>query len=163
MRGGKGVNWTRPESIHLTLKFLGEIDPGRVEEISRVLEGAAKSHPRFIVSAGGVGGFPTLKAPRVVWVGIDGGPELKGLQTDIDGRLGDIGFERDGREFTPHLTLCRIKSMADSRALGGLASGLKAEKMLDFEAGSFILFESRLNPRGAVYTALKTFTLGGGA
>lgn len=161
MRGGKGVNWTRPESIHLTLKFLGEIDPLRVAEISAGLEGAAKSHPRFIVSAGGVGAFPNLKAPRVIWVGIDGGPELKGLHADIDGRLGDIGFERDGREFTPHLTLCRVKSMADSRALGGLASGLKVEKMLDFEAGSFILFESRLNPKGAVYTALKTFPLMG--
>ena len=162
LKGDTGVNWARPESIHLTLKFLGEIDPERVGGIAAELEGAGMSRPGFTVSAGGVGGFPNLKTPRVIWVGIEQSPELKGLHSDIDERLGNIGFEREERGFTPHLTLCRIKSMADSRALGRLASDIKAEKMLDFKADSFILFESRLGPKGAAHTAVRTFPLRGG-
>lgn len=158
---GRGYGWTDPMAVHITLKFLGEIDDSMIEDISRGMKDASKTVPPFTIKGAGAGGFPNLKNPRVIWFGIEENSSLSTLQAEVDKQLAVIGFPREDRPFRPHLTLCRVREGADGRALGDFVGRKAPEKVLDFRAESFILFESRLNPKGAVYTALRTFTLKG--
>jgi len=155
------ISWSRPENIHLTLKFLGEIDPVRVEDICGGLERAAEGISPFSLAAGGVGGFPGLKTPRVIWVGIKECTALAELQKNIDERLVELGFEKEDRPFHPHLTLCRIKSAPAGRIVGKAASELAHEANVVFKADSFVLFKSELSPKGAKYSVLKKVILKG--
>ncbi len=155
------ISWAKPENIHLTLKFLGEIDPERVEEIYGELEKSAEGISPFSLSAGGVGGFPGLKTPRVIWVGIKESEVLTQLQKNIDERLVELGFEKEDRPFHPHLTLCRIKSAPAGRNIGKAAAGLGHEANVVFKTDSFVLFKSELNPKGAKYSTLKRVDLKG--
>lgn len=160
-RGFHGASWVRPESIHLTLKFLGEIDDAKALKVSAELQKAAEGIGPFNLEVGGVGCFPNARAPKVVWAGIKESVELSKLQKKIDERLSSIGFEAEKRPFTPHLTLCRIKSAEEGRALGRLvteaASGEQAKAA--FTAGSFVFMKSVLKPSGAEHTAIKEFAL----
>lgn len=160
-RDWRGISWVRPETIHLTLKFLGEIDPGRVDEIANVLIEASSGIAAFAVEIEGVGGFPNLKSPRVVWVGVKENPALAKLQQNIDEGLKDLGFEKEDRPYRPHLTLCRVKSPKDGRELGRLVEEARPNIKMDFRADSFVLFESVLSPKGARHTPLKTISLAG--
>lgn len=160
-RGGRDVSWVKPESIHLTLKFLGDIEAARVDDISKALTEASAGVPPFTVTARGVGGFPNLKTPRVLWVGLEENAELARLAKNIDERLGDLGFERDDRPFHPHLTLARIKSPSEGRELGKKASELNIDINVDFKADFFVLFRSVLSPGGAEHTELKRLPLKG--
>lgn len=160
-RGFRGVSWTRPESIHLTLKFLGEIDDRKVGEATAALEGAAKGIGPFSLELEGVGSFPNARNPRVVWAGIKTSPELIVLQQAIEKNLQAIGFEAEERPFTPHLTLCRIKTPDDGRALGRLIAETKPQASMAFEVSSFAFMKSVLKPTGAIYTPIQEFALKG--
>lgn len=160
-RGPGGASWVRPDSIHLTLKFLGEVADNRIDEIGSALERAAEGAAPFSLAVEGVGGFPNPKYPRVVWAGIKESTELKKLQLQVEAAMVELGFEPDGRAFSPHLTLCRIKSAADSREMGRLLSEVKPELKAVFEVSSVVLFKSVLKPAGAEYTALKEIILKG--
>lgn len=153
------ISWSKPENIHLTLKFLGEIDPVRVEDIYEGLKKAAEGISPFSLAAGGVGGVPGLKTPRVIWVGIKESTALTELQKNIDERLEALGFEKEDRAFHPHLTLCRIKSASAGREIGKASLGLAHEANVVFKAESFVLFKSELSPKGAKYSALKRVVL----
>lgn len=157
----KDVSWVRPGSIHLTLKFLGDIETEEVEAVAGALSLAASGVKAFTVKAEGVGGFPNLKAPRVVWVGIRESAELIGLQRNIDERLFESGFEKDDRPFHPHLTLARVKTPVAGRELGRRAEESKIDINVDFMADYFVLFRSVLSPGGAEYSELKRFDLKG--
>lgn len=160
-RGFHGVNWVKPESIHLTLKFLGEIDDGKVRDAAASLERAAKGIGPFDLEIEGVGAFPNARNPRVVWVGIKANAELMKLQQAVEKCLQDIGFEEEERPFTPHLTLCRIKSPDDGRALGRLIAETKPQASKTFNVSSFAFMKSVLKPSGAVYTPIQEFALKG--
>lgn len=157
----KDVSWVRPGSIHLTLKFLGDIETEKVDTVAGALSMAASGVKAFTVKAAGVGGFPNLKSPRVVWVGIRESVELIGLQRNIDERLFESGFEKDDRPFHPHLTLARVKTPVAGRELGKRAEESKIDINVDFRADYFVLFRSVLSPKGAEYTELKRFDLKG--
>ena len=156
----KDISWVRPGSIHLTLKFLGDIDTDEVATVAEALSLASSGIKAFTLRARGVGAFPNVKAPRVVWVGIEDNGGLAGLQKKIDERLSERGFESDGRPFHPHLTLARIKTPAAGRELGKRIEGSIPNIDVDFRAGYFVLFRSVLKPGGAEYTELKRFDLG---
>jgi len=162
-RGFKAVSWVRPESIHLTLKFLGEIDEKKALAVETALESAAKGAGPFTLEAGGTGVFPNSRAPRVVWAGIRENGALLTLQKRIDEQLAAAGFEPDDRPFAPHLTLCRIKSAGDARAIGNLVteSGRKEQAKAAFTVNSFAFMKSVLKPQGAVHTVIKEFALRG--
>ena len=160
-RGFHGASWVRPESIHLTLKFLGEIDDAKVRDVAAGLEKAAEGFHPFSLEVGGVGAFPNARAPKVVWAGIKESAELTKLQKSVDERLSSIGFEAETRPFTPHLTLCRIKSAEDARAIGRLLSEAKPQAKAAFDVGSFVFMKSVLKPQGAVHTDIKEFALKG--
>ncbi len=152
------VRWVRPEAIHLTLKFFGDIPETAIADIAAVVEKAAAAEAPLTFSIGGTGVFPDQRRPRVLWLGMEGDvPRLLRFQKEIEGGLGIAGFPAEERPFRPHLTLARIKS---PRGLTGLERAL--EKGEGYAAGQFTasgigLIRSELTPRGAVYTKLKWF------
>jgi RNA 2',3'-cyclic 3'-phosphodiesterase len=156
------VRWVRPEAIHLTLKFFGDIPESAVVDIAAVVEKAVAGVAPFFLEIGGAGVFPDQRRPQVLWLGMNGDvPRLLGLQQVLEGELGKVGFPAEERPFRPHLTLARIKS---SRGLTGLERAL--EKGEGYAAGQFTasgiaLLRSELTPQGAVYTKLKWFPFTG--
>lgn len=141
------------------MKFLGETDPAKVDEISNALEAASKGIPPFGVKVSGLGAFPNMRNPRVLWVGIGENDALKRLAANIEEAITPLGFEREDRPFTPHLTLCRVKSPADGRDLGRTAAEADISIDKSFTASEFHLIKSILNPKGAEYTDIKTIRL----
>jgi len=156
------IGWVRPEGIHLTLKFFGDILPGDVGKIAAAVgEVAARQRPlRF--SLGGVGVFPDPRRPRVLWLGIDGDVTLLlRFQQAVEMALEGIGFLPEARPFRPHLTLARFRA---PRALTGLARALEMGgdgEVRWFVAAGIGLIRSELTPRGAIYTRLHDFPLAG--
>ena len=156
------VRWVRPEKIHLTLKFFGNIEEARIDSIIKAMEGPALKTSSFSLLVRGMGAFPHLKNPRVIWMGlVDPRGALVPFQREIESRLDEIGFEPEGRPFQPHLTLGRVNS---NRGRDGLVGAM--EKHLEEEFGEFavdrvILFKSELTPSGPIYTPLKEVKLEG--
>jgi 2'-5' RNA ligase len=152
------ISWIRPEAMHLTLRFLGDIEESQVEAITDVLQmGAAPIRP-FNLDARGVGGFPSPARARVLWVGLSGDEEgmntLLNLQAIIEEGVVAMGCVSEDRPFTPHLTLARIK---DGRASGPLRRLLMNEsdrRVGEFHAGSVSLIKSEPRPTGSLYTSL---------
>lgn len=162
---GREVKWVRPEGIHLTLKFLGNIDEGQVEPVGRVVsEAAATCGGPLRLAMKGLGAFPGVARPRVVWVGLTGDTaRLAALAQDLEKRLAPLGFAPEGRPFTPHLTLGRVKEFGAGRGRGRAGGKnplseavvkLAALELGGFEARELILYRSELRPGGAVYTRL---------
>lgn len=154
---GLRVQWVRPESIHLTLKFLGDIPEERVAEIRTALGGAVAGHARFAAEVEGLGVFPDLRGPRVLWVGLaDHDGAIASLAADVEAALAAAGFAPEAKSFHPHLTLARIKE--GSREAGRSWS---RERLLERETRlgaltveALSLMKSELRPSGAVYTEL---------
>jgi len=152
---GADVKWVRPEATHLTLKFLGNITQEKLEEIKKVLDNAASHHTPFEITLFQVGGFPRLESPRVIWVGIDKGcAQSEAIAKELEGELARIGFEKEKRPFTAHLTLGRVKSPKKRNEL------VSKIKVLDFKPSAsctiakITLFQSTLTPRGSIYSPL---------
>jgi 2'-5' RNA ligase len=149
------IKWVRPESIHLTLKFLGSIDPAAVEQIERVLRDTVKPYEPFSIQARGLGVFPGAKRPRVLWIGITGQIDrLIGLQRNLDKNLRAIGFSGDKRPFKGHLTLGRVKGSIDANRMRNVLTRYNEFEAEPFTVGPLILYKSDLHPTGAVYTKL---------
>jgi 2'-5' RNA ligase len=154
-----GVRWVPAENLHLTLKFLGAVDEGRIETISKALEEALQDFSGFSIHAKGLGVFPDFRRARVLWVGL-GGDSLPELAARIETPLELSGFAREARAFAPHLTIGRW------RQYGGSPLKLKQEleRWKEHKLGSsrveqVILFQSVLRRQGAVYHPLKFFPL----
>ena len=156
------LRWVRPEAIHLTLEFFGDIPESAVADIAAVVEPAAAGAAPFSLAIGGAGVFPDQRRPRVLWLGMNGDvPRLLLFQQGLEAELGRIGFPAEERPFRPHLTLARIKS---ARGLTGLERALEMEEGStagEFTASGIGLIRSELTPRGAVYTRLKWFPFTG--
>jgi len=154
------VKWVNPSSIHLTLKFIGGIEEGMIDKIAGRAEGIAKRSSPFNLKVEDIGTFPPGRSPRVVWVGVkeDTG-RLSQLQEEIEQEMSALGFEREGRPFSPHLTLGRVKSPKGREELLKKIEEGKGIALGEFPVMSFYLFKSDLHPQGAVYTKLRTFML----
>ena len=168
------ARWVRPESLHITLKFIGE---QKEEQVGAISERLRQIHSGTIeIRMAGYGFFPTAKAPRVFWIGIHAGTELAQLAGDIDEAVGELGVPREEREFSPHLTLARAgghgkRSSGDPRwrkddRPNSVFSVLQKRlaKMGDPEFGTmtadkFILYQSQLSPTGSKYTKLERFPM----
>ncbi len=157
------VRWVRPAGIHLTLKFLGQVAAERVAELAAAVSPAALECPVLKLWPASAGCFPRLKSPRVVWLGLDGDvAALEDLARRIEAVHEPLGFAREGRPFSPHLTLGRVKSGRGRAALIEAVAGLNNYQGPAFKAEELILFRSELKPDGAVYTPLERAALGGG-
>ena len=152
-RSGLKIRWVRKEGIHLTLKFLGDIDRDSVEKISEAMERATGSFSPFTLWADGIGVFPNLRRPRVAWVGLSGDIEiLRALQRDLESQLSGLGFPKEKRPFKGHLTLGRVKGRLDGIKLQEALEDLGDFRTESFTAQSLVLFQSELRPDGAVYS-----------
>jgi 2'-5' RNA ligase len=155
------IRWAKPGSIHLTLKFFGNITERDIRNITDALRAKAPALGPVPVSIGTLGVFPNLSRPRVLWVGMtEGVKELSALQAQVETALEAQGFTREERPFRPHLTIGRMKA---ERRIEGLDKAIEDHK--GFAAGKFtatemILFRSDLKPTGPVYTPLAKFKLG---
>ncbi len=148
------VSWTKPENLHLTLKFLGEIEERLVSQITQACVEAAESFTSFALSLNTAGAFPNARQPRVLWVGLsDGVEETRRVQASLDERLAAIGFEREARAFQPHLTIGRVKSPKGTEALLARADAYRLPA-LSFVAREIVFMHSQLDPAGARYTLL---------
>ena len=153
------VRWVRTESMHLTLKFIGEVSEERAGAIAAGL--ALVREPAVRVAVSGVGFFPNERAPRVFWAGVvsEGLPPLAAA---IEKRMAALGFEPERRAYNPHLTLARARG--DGRLDRGLveaAASMKDRAFGEFTADRFYLYESRLERSGAVYTKMREYPLEG--
>lgn len=155
-----GIRWVKPEGIHLTLKFLGNVEVDFISKIESTLANITQNHSPFWLKPKSCGAFPSIKNIRVLWVGLDGDVErLKKLYFDIEQALEQLGFPREERDFTPHLTLGRSKNVTRDEKLSRALV-----KSIDFESSPFLveeitLFKSTLTPSGSVYDKLSVVKL----
>jgi 2'-5' RNA ligase len=152
------VRWVRPENLHLTLRFFGDVPEESLEKIGQIMLSIGRLHAPFSVQLNGLGAFPAPHRARVFWLGIRDGGELAALYQAIEQRLPDLGIPRETRPFTPHLTLGRHRGR-------GLLAGSVLERYCDQACGllpvtRMALFESRLQPSGAVHLLRRSVTLG---
>jgi 2'-5' RNA ligase len=155
------VKWVAPESIHLTLHFLGAVLEERVGGIEAAVAEAAAGARALFLEVKGAGGFPNARRPRVLWAGVVGDVQpLAALVVDLGRRLAPLGFPAEDRPFSPHLTLGRAR---DSRGAAGLAGGLaklSAQEGVSWRAADICLIRSVLSPAGAKYEILSRAPLG---
>lgn len=153
------VKWVNPNNIHLTLKFLGEIKDEKVVEICNIVSEVAIRHGSFDLDVESVGHFGGRSA-RVLWVGSgSGGENLLDLQKDIEASLASAGWPKETREFTGHLTLCRIRNSKAGVKLAQISENYKDFKLGTISADSISVYQSELKPAGPVYTLLGNYKL----
>lgn len=164
------ARWVNPQSMHITLKFIGEQPESAVASIKQALQGV--SGKSCEIHFCGYGFFPTAKAARVFWVGMEAGPQLGELAGSIDTQLGTLGVPKEERAFSPHLTLARGAAGSGSpfRKKGDRANrtfqhlqeklaALRASEFGTMTAHEFFLYQSQLSPKGSTYTKLEKFAL----
>ena len=157
------VKWVDPYSIHLTLKFLGNIAVDKIGEITKAMEKAAQEIPPFQLKAKDLGVFPNLRRVQVAWVGINGEVDtLSQLQQRIELNLAPLGFAPESRPFVPHLTLARLRNQAspdERQKFGQLIAGTKLEAVYTIEVTSINLMRSQLTREGAIYSQISSVGL----
>lgn len=159
-QSGAGVRWVKPSSIHLTLKFLGNIHAAQVEEIARAVAQEIRDQPPITLRPAGLGAFPSLRKPRVIWIGMEGEVQrLTGIQARVETALEVLGFAREKRSFRPHLTIGRVKDRRWLQSLVDAMATLDMKPFNSFDADEIILYKSDLRPTGAIYTKLHRMPL----
>ena len=158
------ARWQRPESLHLTLVFLGHRPEEQVPAIEAVLAPVAARHQPLQLAIGSAGSFGSPSRPRILLLRIEGAVEaLATLQRDVSLALEPLGHEPEERAFRPHLTLARSRQMRGDRALAAAREAIGAGPGGSFEAGEILLYQSELSPSGSTYTPLARLPLGSGA
>lgn len=159
------VKWADPQGIHLTLKFLGNIAADQVPRIIEAITLVSQGLSPIELQIGGLGAFPNLQRPRVIWVAVTGEVErLITLQRGMDQALAPLGFPREGRPFTPHLTLGRLRERAspmERNSIGKLVIATESESSPTMEVNQISLMRSTLTPSGAIYSRLASIELKG--
>ena len=151
------VKWVNGTQMHLTLKFLGNIEETKVQEISDALTSIANSTREFTITLSNIGTFPNVKRPRVIWIGIDKGKnELKLLAGQIETELEKLGFPKETRDFKSHLTLGRVRSPKNLQNLTKLLTEVSFQSESAIKINKLILFQSTLTPKSVIYTELST-------
>jgi 2'-5' RNA ligase len=159
-----GVRWVKPSSIHLTLKFLGNIHPAQVEDIARAVAQEVRDQPPITLGAAGLGAFPSRRKPRVLWIGMEGEVQrLTRIQSRVENALQLLGFAREKRAFRPHLTIGRVKDRRRLQSLIDAMAELKIPEFDSFDVTEIILYKSDLRPTGAIYTKLHRMPLAASA
>ncbi|MCM8790838.1 MAG: RNA 2',3'-cyclic phosphodiesterase [Candidatus Omnitrophica bacterium] len=156
---GADVKWVRPEIIHVTMKFLGEVSETKVSEVKSALDAVAASTKKFDITLKDIGAFPKIDYPRVIWVGLGKGVgEALELASSIDEALSKIGFAKEDRPFSPHLTIGRVRSSVNRSKLKEKMASVEANFNLSavpsHRVESVVLFQSTLTSQGSIYTKL---------
>jgi 2'-5' RNA ligase len=161
----KVVRWTQAEGIHLTLKFLGDTPQDKVQAIVQGITAAGAGFSPFSFDVAGFGCFPNPRKANVLWVGVSEMPKtLAGLQRAVDLRMHTLGYEKESRPFSPHLTLGRVNktiSPGERQKLADVIAKAQVSQLGTVPVREVILFQSDLRPTGSVYTALARIGLAG--
>ncbi len=155
-----GVSWVSTANYHLTLKFLGDIEERRAAEVAAALAAGVAGLEPFDLAIGGLGAFPTATRPRVIWAGVGAGaPALAALADAVEERLVLLGFAREARGFSAHVTLGRVREPRPHPALAEALARAVSVELGSARVDRVMLMQSRLSPRGAEYTELATLPL----
>ena len=157
--GDKAVRWVPAANIHLTIKFLGDVSPANLELHTRLLKAEVSRFRPFEICVGTLGAFPSIRRPRVIWVGVEAPPTLAAMQRAIETETVRLGYAAEDRPFSPHLTLGRVAHNASPDEVRKVADTLVSVKVGELgraTVDSVRLFRSDLQPGGAVYTPLFT-------
>ncbi len=153
------VSWVKSGNVHATLKFLGEVPEEKIEKVFEETKLALEGMKVFKLSLRDLGCFPNLKRPKVIWIGVDKGKqELSLMQKKIEDEMGKIGFLKEDREFSPHLTIGRVKSPKNIDKLTELIKNTSFQTE-EIEIKEVVVMKSDLHPAGAIYTPLKKINL----
>jgi 2'-5' RNA ligase len=152
-RCGADARWSRPDNLHLTLKFLGNVAAEHIDRLAAALRSSVASTPAQAIPVRGLGVFPDARRPRVVWAGIDA-PFLTALAASIDAACQALGFAAEARPFHPHVTLARLRSRRGWPALRARLDAAASRSFGSSDVKDVYLFRSDLRPAGAVYTKL---------
>lgn len=155
----ESAKWVPYENLHLTLKFLGETPDAKIDDVALSLRRAVAEYRKFYFSLGQLGAFPNQRKARVLWLGVTHGtPELVAISKSIDNELINLGYEKEKRGFSPHITLARIKIPSSvENAISAVDPNVCQGRIVN--VNSITLFESRLMPSGAEYAPLEHFNL----
>lgn len=151
-----GIRWQNPEQLHITLKFLGDTAPEKVDQIQDEL-GAIRHRP-FDFTISGLGCFPGRSRPRVLWAGVGDENHISDLRESVEEVCSSVGFERESRSYTPHITLGRVKD-ASRNEVNAIIDRHSNLRIPDISVNEFVLYESRLSPDGAVHIPCLRFQL----
>lgn len=156
------IRWMAVSNIHLTLKFLGDVSLTNLQILTKMIQSEVSSHRQFEISVGGSGAFPNTRQPRVVWVGVEAPQDLIAVQNGIDSSTAYLGYAREERPFSPHLTLGRISRNATSQEVKIISQALEKIKV-GFLGATYVekihLYRSDLQPTGAVYSKIYSASL----
>jgi 2'-5' RNA ligase len=154
-----GASWSRPENIHLTVKFFGNVDPAKVPVISSAAARVAKEFSSIQLEVGGTGVFPRPSRPQVLWVGVnDPSDALSNLQKRLEDEFAREGFPKEDHAFRPHLTIARIRKPHHAARLAQTHLEMNFT-ITDVTLSELILFRSELSSKGSQYTAISRHRL----
>ncbi len=156
------VKWVAPINIHLTLKFLGDIDEKKISQIIQILEEISLKQTQFILELSSIGAFPNIKSPRIIWIGVTtGNSEVKQIVANLETRIEKIGIAKENKPFTSHVTIGRVKSNLNREKLTQSLTIITTESNNEsqFVVKKLILFKSTLTPKGPIYEAVKETSL----
>ncbi|MBI5814908.1 MAG: RNA 2',3'-cyclic phosphodiesterase [Nitrospinae bacterium] len=154
------VRWVKSENMHITLKFLGDVDNAMLPDLCAAAKRAVKGFSPIRLSVEGMGVFPNHERPRVIWFGVGGETAgLKKLEESFSAEISPLGFPPDERSFTAHLTIGRVKNDAARGKLARLVRQYHKFYIGEALVGDVSLYESRLNPKGSIHTVVETFPL----
>lgn len=154
------VKWVNPNGIHITLKFLGDLSRDAVERVSDCIESAVSGKLAFTLKTGEKGAFPSLKRPRVFWVGLqaENKDQLISLQKSVEDALTDAGFPKETRQYKPHLTIGRVRGNRDIETATRDFTEYPFPET-EIPVTEVLIMKSELTPKGAVYTVQRAFSL----
>ena len=151
------VRWVAPQNVHLTLKFLGDVSPANLERMADVLKVEAVVQEAFSMSVGGLGAFPTSRRARVIWIGLEAPPSLVALQHGVEAASARLGYTRENRPFSPHLTIGRVGQSVRATELQKIRAALEGTTVGSLgmvKVDAIHIFKSDLRPGGSIYTHL---------
>jgi len=151
---GANVKLVEPENIHITLKFLGNTDEERIADIKKIIKSVVEDVKPFKISLEGTGVFPDKNYIKVIWAGIKNSEKIEKIAEEINEKLSKLGFKKDKRKFSAHLTIGRVKTAKHKDKLLQILDKYKDFKFAEFEVKSIELKKSQLTPNGPVYTTL---------
>jgi len=161
--GGIDIKWVNPRDIHLTLKFLGDIEDAILDKITGILEAVSCGKSAFPMRLSSLGAFPDINFPRILWIGIDKGDQkVKEIVKDLEGRTSRLGIPKEEKAFFSHLTIGRARPGLNRRKLVEILTILKneiAKEELESYVTKLTLFKSTLTPQGPIYAILKEANL----
>jgi len=149
------VRWTKHSNIHLTLKFLGDVQVSRIDSISRILGDVADQFSPFTMGLAGIGAFPNSRKPRIVWAGIEKGADrLVEMAKMIESSMQKVGFKREKHPFRPHLTIGRIRQLRNPEIMRETLDRSLVGELGEFAVDRISFIKSQLDPAGSIYTTI---------